>query len=213
LITRTAPCLRQLPSCVAVYPRDSRSRRVLCHSSHSFHSLTGDVFYVAHPISSIETRSLPTLTRSYPRRFTLITRTAPCLRQLPWLRCRLPARLKLVCFPRFDSCAPAHFRPLGLPIYVARVPATPFSPLPIAALPSMSLPPKAPFPRSRRVLCPPRRSLGVGGSFIPFPPFFASTATRRICRTRQLSSSCNRQSCFALSGQRAVPQVDNSICR
>src|SRR5437016_3967393 len=29
LITRTAPCLRQLPSCVAVYPRDTRSRRVL----------------------------------------------------------------------------------------------------------------------------------------------------------------------------------------
>jgi len=30
LITRTARCLRQLPSCVAVYLRDSRSRRVLC---------------------------------------------------------------------------------------------------------------------------------------------------------------------------------------
>ena len=30
LITRTTPCLRQLPSCVSVYPRDSRSRRVLC---------------------------------------------------------------------------------------------------------------------------------------------------------------------------------------
>ena len=29
-----------------------------------------DVFYVADPVSSIETRSLPTLTRSYPRRFT-----------------------------------------------------------------------------------------------------------------------------------------------
>jgi hypothetical protein len=29
-----------------------------------------DVFYVADPISSIETRSLPTLTRSNPRRFT-----------------------------------------------------------------------------------------------------------------------------------------------
>src|SRR5438046_1234946 len=32
LITRTAPCLCQLPSCVAVYPRDSRSRRVLCRA-------------------------------------------------------------------------------------------------------------------------------------------------------------------------------------
>jgi hypothetical protein len=38
LITRTASCSRQLPSCVAVYPRDSRSRRVLCRSSHSLHS-------------------------------------------------------------------------------------------------------------------------------------------------------------------------------
>src|SRR5438874_5757531 len=54
-----------------------------------------DVFYVAYPKSSIETRSLP----------------------------------------RFDSCAPAHFRPVGLPIYVAGVPAAPFSPLPTAALP------------------------------------------------------------------------------
>src|SRR5437762_4224197 len=32
------PCLRQLPSCVAVYPRDARSRRVLCRSSRSLHS-------------------------------------------------------------------------------------------------------------------------------------------------------------------------------
>jgi hypothetical protein len=31
--------------------------------------------------------------------------------------------------------------------------------------------PKAPFPRSRRVLCLARRSLGEGGSFIPFTPF------------------------------------------
>ncbi len=43
------------------------------------------------------------------------------------------------------------FRPLGLPIYVARVPAAPFSPLPIAALPSMSLSQKL-HSRSRRVL-------------------------------------------------------------
>ena len=39
LITRTTPCLRQLPSCVAVYPRDSRSR----------------LFYVADPVSSVRT--------------------------------------------------------------------------------------------------------------------------------------------------------------
>src|SRR5207245_6233472 len=58
----------------------------------------------------------------------------------------------------------------------------PHSPLPIAALPSMSLPPKAPFPQSRRVLCLPRRSpwlavvfkrrrLGKGGSRVPHAPF------------------------------------------
>jgi hypothetical protein len=46
--------------------------------------------------SIIETRSSPGLTRSYPRHFTLIARTASCSRRLPWLRCRLPARLKLV---------------------------------------------------------------------------------------------------------------------
>src|SRR5437773_7437432 len=53
VITRTAPCLRQLPSCVAVYPRDSRSRRVLCRFPQKLHSLNRDVFYVADLISSI----------------------------------------------------------------------------------------------------------------------------------------------------------------
>jgi hypothetical protein len=74
--------------------------------------------------------------------FTLITRTAPCLRQLPYLRCRLLARLKLVRFP-------------------AR------SPLPIAALPSMSLSQKAPFPRSRRVLCRFSQKLHSTSRFCP----------------------------------------------
>jgi hypothetical protein len=36
LITRTAPCSRQLPSCVAVYPRNSRWRRVLSRRSYRF---------------------------------------------------------------------------------------------------------------------------------------------------------------------------------
>jgi len=40
LITRTAPCLRQLPSCVAVYPRGSRPH----------------VFYVAAPVRTIRPR-------------------------------------------------------------------------------------------------------------------------------------------------------------
>src|SRR6266480_2106084 len=51
--------------------------------------------------------------------------------------------------PSFDSCAPAHFDLSVLPMYVARAPAAPFSPLPTAALPSMSLSPNAPFPHSR----------------------------------------------------------------
>jgi hypothetical protein len=38
---------------------------------------------VRGPLVQIETCSLPTLTRSYPRRFTLITRTTSCSRQLP----------------------------------------------------------------------------------------------------------------------------------
>jgi hypothetical protein len=78
----------------------------------------------------------------------MITRTSRCLRQLPKLRCRLPARfpiatcsmsrlprlrrgpLKLARCPHFDSCAPAHFDLSVLPIYVARAPAAPFSLLP-----------------------------------------------------------------------------------
>jgi hypothetical protein len=103
--------------------------------------------------SIIETRSPPGLTRSYPRRFTLITRTASCSRQLPWLRCRLPARLKLVCFP-------AH------------------SPLPTAALPSMSLSPNAPFPKSRRVLC--RASRALHSSSFLLGLTFASRTFARV---------------------------------
>ena len=34
-------------------------------------------------LAQVETRSLPTLTHCFPRSFTLITRTASCLRQLP----------------------------------------------------------------------------------------------------------------------------------
>src|SRR6266699_4421418 len=79
------------------------------------------------------------------------------------LRCRLPARLKLVRFP-------AH------------------SPLPTAALPSMSLSPNAPFPKSRRVLCRASRALhcqvygtrknfSVYGSFTTDPDAKSVTST------------------------------------
>src|SRR6266550_4820868 len=60
-----------------------------------------------------------------------------------------------------DSFAPAHLKLVRFPAH---------SPLPIAALPSMSLSPKPPFARVAAAtclfahLCPPRRSLGVGGS-------------------------------------------------
>jgi hypothetical protein len=64
LITRTARCLRQLPSWVAVYPRDPQSRRVDAPLAQlrtaTLRGLTvdpsasqPDVFYVADPISSI----------------------------------------------------------------------------------------------------------------------------------------------------------------
>jgi hypothetical protein len=45
-------------------------------------------FYVADPISSIETRSLPTLTRSYPRRFTFyVADPVSSIRSERFLRC------------------------------------------------------------------------------------------------------------------------------
>src|SRR5438874_11811719 len=72
LITRTPRACASYPSCVAVYPRDSHSRRVLCRFPQALHSLTRDVFYVADPVSSIPAngsltpRSLgPNLTREW----------------------------------------------------------------------------------------------------------------------------------------------------
>jgi hypothetical protein len=64
LITRTSQCLRQLPSCVAVYPRDSQSRRVLRRCSRQLHCISlaparldryprGFTGHVAHPSRSI----------------------------------------------------------------------------------------------------------------------------------------------------------------
>jgi hypothetical protein len=54
LITRTARARASYPSCVAVYPRDSRSRRVLCRSSHSLHSLkiATDLFDKLPPLTA-----------------------------------------------------------------------------------------------------------------------------------------------------------------
>src|SRR4030095_7629423 len=83
--------------------------------------------------------------------------------------------LKLARCPALTHVLPP-FRPVGLPIYVARVPAAPFArcyPFPftlitrtararasyLAALPSTRA-----MSRSRRVLCLPRRSVGEGGS-------------------------------------------------
>jgi len=76
--------------------------------------------------AEIETRSLPTLTYCYPRSFTLIARTARCLRQLtlaalPSTRAMPDRDVFYVAFPI------SSIRPLGLPICVARVPAAPFA--------------------------------------------------------------------------------------
>jgi len=113
LITRTARARASYPSCVTVYPRESRSRRVRCLARHSLstrrsftkagwrrrvadpirlhwnsfaaHTLT----HVLPPVSTFRfahlcrERSQLLHSRSYPRRFTLITRTTPCSRQLP----------------------------------------------------------------------------------------------------------------------------------
>src|SRR6266480_2485112 len=94
---------------------------------------------------SIETRLLPSFDSCAPAHLKLgrVPASSP-----------LPSRLCLLCrFPK------APFDLSVLPIYVARALAAPFSPLPTAALPSMSLSPNAPFPHSRRVLC---RSMPLG---------------------------------------------------
>jgi hypothetical protein len=53
---------------------ETRSRpRLLAATRHGF------TFYVAHPIRSIETRSLSALARCYHRSFSLIARTAHVL--------------------------------------------------------------------------------------------------------------------------------------
>src|SRR5205823_7000126 len=74
-----------------------------------------------------ESHSLPALTRSYPLHFTLITRTASCSRQLPYLRCRLPALFPdrdvfYVTHP-IDSFAPA-LSPSRVCPSMSRLPST-----------------------------------------------------------------------------------------
>src|SRR6266550_4339851 len=80
--------------------------------------------------------------------------TVPC--QVRWHVRRSPVNSQSI-----DLFAPAYLKLVGFPAH---------SPLPIEALPSMSLFPKPPFARVAAAtcrfahLCPPRRSLGVGGS-------------------------------------------------
>jgi hypothetical protein len=75
LITCTTSCSRQLPSCVAVYPRASQSRRILCRQS----------------LSSVVSRLLP-FARPLPRGCTghvavpngsIVSRLLPFARPLP----------------------------------------------------------------------------------------------------------------------------------
>src|SRR6266496_3555984 len=59
------------PSCVAVYPRDSRSRRVLCRSTHSLHCITAapaalDRYLAALPAMSLIPFAPLKLARSAP---------------------------------------------------------------------------------------------------------------------------------------------------
>src|SRR6266480_2984620 len=139
------------PSCVAVYPRDSHSRRVLCRFSQKLHSTSRFAHLCRTPPSGSIRSLLPSqlyLDHSHcpvlaPGRADLHSLAA-----LPSTR-----SIETRSLPSFDSCAPAHFDLSVLPMYAARIPAAPFSPLPSAALPSMSLSPKAPFPRSGGVLC------------------------------------------------------------
>jgi len=85
----------------------------------------------------------------------------------------LTADLKLAPFP-IDSCAPAHLK-------LVRFPAR--SPLPVAALPSMSLFPKAPLrPLGLAHLCMARRSLGEGGSLASQRLPFARSPRRPLPR-------------------------------
>ena len=97
---------------------------------------------------------------------------------------------------RLDSLTPASSPVRVTPSMSHRFPLAPFparsivsrwlplgSTATLAALPAMSLIPSAPFPYSRRVLCPPRRSLGVGGSLLPLTPL----SKRCKSSSRQLS--------------------------
>ena len=45
LITRTASACATYPSCVAVYPHDSQSRRVLCRATHALHSVHTQILH------------------------------------------------------------------------------------------------------------------------------------------------------------------------
>ena len=115
------------------------------------------------------------------------------------------------------------FRPVGLPIYVARVPAAPFARCPTRSLlPSQltlitrttscsrQLPScVAVYPRdsrSRRVLCLPRRSVGEGGSLIPFAPLCRASSRRaqplnRGAEIRDDRDYGNRQLCSGNNGR------------
>ena len=113
-----------------------------------------------------------------------------------------PGHLKLVRFPAHSPL------PIAALPSMSRVPRAPLKlvcfpahlPLPTAALPSMSLSPKAPFPCSRRVLCLPRRSVGEGGSLIPFALLCRVSSCRaqplnREAEIRDDRDDGNRQLC------------------
>ena len=103
LITRNSQCLRQLPSCVAVYPSDSQSRRVLCRLAPPLHSRLRAHALPPYCCSTLAVAYDVFFPRKHPSGF-------PSMSQ------------------RLIRLQPESLTLSGLPIHVARIPATPFHP-------------------------------------------------------------------------------------
>jgi len=116
-------------------------------------------FHVAHLIRSIETRSCPPLSRRYPRGFAFY-----------------------VAFPK------APFDLSVLPIYVARVPA-------------------APFTRS----CPRHFAPAAAGSLIPFAPFGRCNGKRTNSRPTRPPLQLKSGDCGPVTGAKQRPGFSSAL--
>jgi hypothetical protein len=117
---------------------------------------------------AFETRSRPPLSRRYPRGFAFY-----------------------VAFPK------SSIRPLGSPIYVARVPVAPSSLL----------------PSSLYFRCLARRSLGEGGSLIPFAPFGRCNGERTNVRCARSRSQSLTLQAACVAGKTSHSDVATAIGR